>query len=108
MTVRTSLAMTIFALAFAVPAHHVSAQNNPIGEIVGGAVGTAGAVVEGAGRVTAGTINAAQGLHLVRSWSHAPAASIGMTVIVIAAAMTAAITPLRQTVAGNVGRLPAD
>ena len=53
MTVRTSLAMTIFALAFAVPAHHVSAQNNPIGGIVGGAVGTAGAVVEGAGRVTA-------------------------------------------------------
>ena len=64
MSVRTALAMTIFALAFAAPAHHASAQNNPIGGLVGGAVGTAGAVVEGAGRVATGTISAATGLAL--------------------------------------------
>jgi len=64
MTVRTSLAMTVFAFAFAASAPHVSAQNNPIGGLVGGAVGTAGAVVEGAGRVATGTISAATGVAL--------------------------------------------
>src|SRR4051812_34566517 len=68
MIVRTSLAMTIFSLAFAASAHQVSAQGNPIGGIVGGAVGTPGAVVGGAskaaGAVATGTISAATGVAL--------------------------------------------
>jgi hypothetical protein len=68
MAVRTSLAMTICALGFATPTHQVSAQGNPIGDIVGGAVGTAGAVVGGASRaagaVATGTISAATGVAL--------------------------------------------
>jgi hypothetical protein len=45
---------------------------------------------------------------LVRSWSHALAASIGMTVIVIVAVITAAITPFRQALADDVSRLSMD
>jgi len=68
MTMRATLAMTIFAFVFATAAQRVSAEGNPIGGVVGGAIGTAGAVVGGAGKaagaVTAGTISAATGVTL--------------------------------------------